>query len=112
MSRLRVISYTTCPVSQDRQLKSYDFDSGQEETLVQLRRNTYPPLSLSYCPSEGMALFYYDNDGGTFELYSIPKNGTNADDVKKGFYTAAVFFSRRCHEGGISVANIQDLGPI
>jgi coatomer protein complex subunit alpha (xenin) len=84
---------TLCWVK-DRQLKSYDFDSGQEETLVQLRRNTYPPLSLSYCPSEGMALFYYDNDGGTFELYSIPKNGTNADDVKKGFYTAAVFFSR------------------
>eukprot|EP00667_Euglena_gracilis_P000339 EG_transcript_339 len=78
----------------DRQLKSYNFDNSQEEVLVQLRRNTYPPLSLSYCPTEQMALFYYDNDGGTFELYSVPKNGTNADDVKKGFYTAAVFFSR------------------
>lgn len=77
-----------------RQLKSYNFDNSQEEVLVQLRRNTYPPLSLSYCPTEQMALFYYDNDGGTFELYSVPKNGTNADDVKKGFYTAAVFFSR------------------
>ena len=84
---------TLCWVK-DRQLKSYDLETGQEELLVQLRRNTYPPLSLSYCPSEQMALFYYDNDGGTFELYSIPKSGSNADDVKKGFYTAAVFFSR------------------
>eukprot|EP01062_Namystynia_karyoxenos_P031470 TRINITY_DN23359_c0_g1_i1.p2 TRINITY_DN23359_c0_g1~~TRINITY_DN23359_c0_g1_i1.p2 ORF type:complete len:1255 (+),score=571.61 TRINITY_DN23359_c0_g1_i1:138-3902(+) len=77
----------------DRKLCTYDFETKSESTpLVLSRRQTYPPHTLSYCKEEKMAVFYYAQDGGTFELYSLGKSSDQ--DVKRGFYTSAVFFSR------------------
>eukprot|EP00760_Papus_ankaliazontas_P036590 PhM_4_TR834/c0_g1_i1/m.59589/K05236/COPA, RET1; coatomer subunit alpha len=80
----------------DRQLKSYDFNTKNEATLHALRRHTYPPHTVQYNSNENCALFWFNYDGGIVELYSVPKAGVHVtdSDVKKAYYTSAVFVAR------------------
>eukprot|EP01059_Diplonema_ambulator_P025038 TRINITY_DN42020_c0_g1_i1.p1 TRINITY_DN42020_c0_g1~~TRINITY_DN42020_c0_g1_i1.p1 ORF type:complete len:1248 (+),score=523.71 TRINITY_DN42020_c0_g1_i1:55-3798(+) len=79
----------------DRQLRAYDFETKTETSVLTLnRRQIYPPHTLSFCKEENMVVFYYGMDGGTFELYPVGKSNVSNEDVRRGFYTSAVFFKR------------------
>lgn len=78
----------------DFAIRTYDFETKNECTAMNLRRHHFPPISISCNPADNMAVVWYETDGGVFELFTIPKAGTVADaDVKKGFYVNAVFFA-------------------
>ncbi|CUF10528.1 coatamer alpha subunit, putative [Bodo saltans] len=78
----------------DFTIRTYDFETGQEASAMNMRRHLIPPTTLHCNPSDNMAVAWYDGDGGMFELFTIPKAGTIADaEIKKGFYVSAVFFA-------------------
>lgn len=78
----------------ERTIRTYDFATKQETSPMTLRRHTFPPVTLSCNPADSSAALWYEYDGGVFELFTIPRPGALVDaDVKKGFYTSAVFFS-------------------
>ena len=85
-------------VNPKRQLRSYNFESKASFTLINLARTqTYPPHTMSYCKEENMAVFYYAQDGGSFELYPLGKSDRQQvpyEEIKRGFFTSAVFFQR------------------
>lgn len=78
----------------DFSVRTYDFQTGQEASAMNMRRHHNPPTTIHCNPADNMAVAWYDIDGGMFELFTIPKAGTIADaEVKKGFYVNAVFFA-------------------
>ena len=92
---MQVVGNTVYWVNPARQLRSLDFDTKQEQPVVNLsRRQTYPPHTMSFCKEENMAVFHYAQDGGTFELYPLDQLNVVHENVKRGFYTSAVFFQR------------------
>ncbi|KAJ4777714.1 Coatomer subunit alpha [Rhynchospora pubera] len=97
------VSGDTLLVVKDRFLRSFEFSSGKDTQLIPIRRPgsvnlNQAPRSLSYSPTENAVLVCSDADGGSYELYVVPKEssgrGDYAQDAKKGSGASAVFVAR------------------
>ncbi|PNH11699.1 Coatomer subunit alpha-1 [Tetrabaena socialis] len=86
----------------DRYLRTFDFATQRDNPLMSIRRAgsagaNQGPKTLAYNPAENALLITSDVDGGSYELYAIPKEaarGDTAPDAKRGLGTSAVFIAR------------------
>ncbi|XP_072959007.1 coatomer subunit alpha-1 [Typha angustifolia] len=87
----------------DRFLRFYEYSSQKDNQVVPVRRPgsislNQGPRTLSYSPTENAILICSDVDGGSYELYIVPKEAVGrADymqDAKKGAGSSAVFVAR------------------
>ena len=86
----------------ERYLRTYDFASTRDNPLISIRRPgstgaNQNPRSLSYNPAENAVLLCSDVDGGSYELYVIPKDSTGrseTQEAKRGQGSSAVFVAR------------------
>lgn len=79
----------------DKDVRSYQLDTGKEAQIVQLRRrdsSAPPPRSLSYNPADSGVLITSALDGGTYELYAGDRSGSA--DGYRGPGLSAVFVAR------------------
>jgi coatomer subunit alpha len=97
------VSGDTLLFVKDRFLRSVEFSSGKDIQLIPIRRPGSVSLnqasrSLSYSPTENAVLVCSDADGGSYELYVVPKEsagrGDYTQDAKKGQGASAVFVAR------------------
>jgi coatomer subunit alpha len=96
------VSGDTLLFVKDRFLRSVEFSSGKDTQLIPIRRPgsvslNQAPRSLSYSPTENAVLVCSEADGGSYELYVVPKEsgrGDYAQDAKKGQGASAVFVAR------------------
>ncbi|KAK8522144.1 hypothetical protein V6N13_115119 [Hibiscus sabdariffa] len=89
--------------AKDRFLKYYDFSTQRESQALTIRRPgsttlNQSPRTLSYSPTENAVLICSDVDGGSYELYVIPKDsigrGDSSQEAKKGLGSSAIFVAR------------------
>ncbi|MBA0739120.1 hypothetical protein Gogos_012416, partial [Gossypium gossypioides] len=88
--------------AKDRFLRYYDFSTQKETQIVPIRRPgsttlNQCPRTLSYSPTENAVLICSDVDGGTYELYQIPKDSIGRSDLqeaKRGPGSSAIFVAR------------------
>ncbi|KAI3962511.1 hypothetical protein MKW92_032009 [Papaver armeniacum] len=89
--------------AKDRFLRFYEFSSRKEAQVIPIRRpgsNTLNqgPRTMSYSPTENAILICSDVDGGSYELYIVPKDnlgrGDGALDAKRGLGGSAIFVAR------------------
>ncbi|GMN55752.1 hypothetical protein TIFTF001_024870 [Ficus carica] len=87
----------------DRFLRYYEFSSQKDTQVAPIRRPgstslNQSPRTLSYSPTENAILICSDAEGGSYELYTIPKDsisrGDNVPDAKRGVGVSAVFVAR------------------
>lgn len=85
----------------DRTLRKYDFETNTDSSIIPLRKlngPAPPPRFVSFNSKEGYVLVSSDTDGGTWELYQIPKSGSSSSSSSssqiKGAGIAAVFVGR------------------
>ncbi|XAR64161.1 hypothetical protein NMG60_11024402 [Bertholletia excelsa] len=87
----------------DRFLRFYEYSTQKDTQLIPIRRPglvglNQGPKSLSYSPTENAVLICSDVDGGSYELYIIPKSGCGRgdtiQDAKRGSGGSAVFVAR------------------
>ncbi|KAL7117402.1 hypothetical protein ACP275_03G070000 [Erythranthe tilingii] len=87
----------------DRFLRTFEYSTQKDTQLIPIRRpgsNTLNqgPRTLSYSPTESALLVCSDVDGGSYELYIIPKDsygrGDTVQDAKRGVGGSAVFVAR------------------
>uniref|UniRef100_A0A2P2IV55 Coatomer subunit alpha n=2 Tax=Rhizophora mucronata TaxID=61149 RepID=A0A2P2IV55_RHIMU len=87
----------------DRFLRSYNFSTQKDIQVIPIRRpgSTYlnqGVRTLSYSPTENAVLICSDMDGGTHELYIIPKDSSGrvemVQEVQRGVGGSAVFMAR------------------
>ncbi|XP_017615248.1 coatomer subunit alpha-1-like [Gossypium arboreum] len=88
--------------AKDRFLRCYDFSTQREAQVIQIRRPGSASLNqsartLSYSPTENAVLICSDVDGGSYELYVIPKDSFGRGEMqeaKKGLGSSAIFVAR------------------
>ncbi|GLT72776.1 hypothetical protein SLA2020_446800 [Shorea laevis] len=89
--------------TKDRFLRFYEFSTQRDTQVIPIRRPgstslNQSPRTLSYSPTENAVLVCSDVDGGSYELYSIPKDsigrGDSMQDAKRGVGGSAVFVAR------------------
>ncbi|KAK8529965.1 hypothetical protein V6N13_102853 [Hibiscus sabdariffa] len=88
--------------AKDRFLRYYEFSTQRETQIVPIRRPgstslNQSPRTLSYSPTENAVLICSDVDGGTYELYMIPKDSIGRNDLqeaKRGPGSSAIFVAR------------------
>ncbi|KAL4423494.1 hypothetical protein ABPG77_003627 [Micractinium sp. CCAP 211/92] len=86
----------------ERYIRCFDFSTQRDNPLVAIRRNpaaayNQGPRALAYNPAENAVLVQTDVEGGSYELYQVPKDAAGrevAPDAKRGFSAAAVFIAR------------------
>lgn len=87
----------------DRFLRSFEYSTQKDTQLIPIRRPgsnslNQAPRTLSYSPTENAILVCSDVDGGSYELYVIPKDsfsrGDTAQEAKRGAGGSAVFVAR------------------
>lgn len=87
----------------DKYLRVYDYATSQDTAVLSVRRagsQFVQPRALSYNPAERAVLITSTVDGGTYELYSLPKdfNGGEArepsNEGKRGVGNSAIFIAR------------------
>ncbi|XP_044509861.1 coatomer subunit alpha-2-like [Mangifera indica] len=87
----------------DRFLRCYKFSTQTDGQVILIRRPATTSLTpvarrLSYNPTENAVLICSDVDGGSYELYTIPKEsygmGEMIQEVKRGMGGSAVFVAR------------------
>ena len=88
-------------VTKEKTIKCYDFQKNVESpTLLSLKKLGSPwvaPRTLYYNPAERSVLVTSPTDGGSYELLSLPKEGSGAiepTESKKGAGTSAIFVAR------------------
>ncbi|KAL2115103.1 hypothetical protein VTJ04DRAFT_10766 [Mycothermus thermophilus] len=88
-------------ITKDKCVKSYDFQKNVESpTLLSLKKlgsPWVPPRTLSYNPAERSVLVTSPADGGTYELVSLPRDGSGAiepTESKRGQGNSAIFIAR------------------
>lgn len=88
-------------VNKEKQVRSYDFQKNIESpTLLSLKKvgpAWVPPRTLSYNPAERSVLVTTATDGGSYDLISLPKDGSGAvdpTDLKRGQGNSAIFVAR------------------
>eukprot|EP00271_Cylindrocystis_brebissonii_P015583 TRINITY_DN38517_c0_g1_i1.p1 TRINITY_DN38517_c0_g1~~TRINITY_DN38517_c0_g1_i1.p1 ORF type:complete len:1219 (-),score=248.13 TRINITY_DN38517_c0_g1_i1:158-3814(-) len=106
----------------ERFLRTYDFASTRDNPLISIRRPgatgaNLSPRSLSFNPVENAVLVCSDVDGGSYELYVIPKDPagrSETQDAKKGLGSSAVFVARNRfavldkNQGQIFIKNLRN----
>ncbi|KAL8160659.1 hypothetical protein V2J09_002196 [Rumex salicifolius] len=89
--------------AKDRFLRFFEFSSQNDTQVIPFRRPgsaslNQGPRTLSYSPTENAVLICSDVDGGTYELFIIPKDsfgrGDVAQDARRGTGGSAVFVAR------------------
>nr|KJB77745.1 hypothetical protein B456_012G154500 [Gossypium raimondii] len=88
--------------AKDRFLRCYDFSTQREAQVIPIRRPgsaslNQSPRTLSYSPTENAVLICSDVDGGSYELYVIPKDSFGRGEMqeaKKGLGSSAIFVAR------------------
>ncbi|KAK9839869.1 hypothetical protein WJX81_007554 [Elliptochloris bilobata] len=87
----------------ERFLRAYDYQSQRDNPLISIRRSSTAgsnqgPRTLSYNPAESAVLITSDADGGTYELYLVPKDAASgrepSPEAKRGVGASAVFIAR------------------
>ncbi|KAI8054445.1 coatomer protein complex, subunit alpha [Syncephalis plumigaleata] len=85
----------------DRVLRLYDFTRNVDQPIMSIRRSATPytqPRSISFNPAERAVLVCSAVDGGTYDLYSLPKEFSgdlrDCPEPKRGSGTTAIFTSR------------------
>ncbi|KAJ3014266.1 UNVERIFIED_CONTAM: hypothetical protein HDU68_000356 [Siphonaria sp. JEL0065] len=86
----------------DKIVRMHDFASSNDLPLLSIKKAaafTTPPRTLSYNPAEHSVLVCSAADGGTYELYNLPRDSTGeareaSGDIKKGQGQGAVFVGR------------------
>ncbi|KAL3514715.1 hypothetical protein ACH5RR_027432 [Cinchona calisaya] len=87
----------------DRFLRVFEYSTQKDIQLIPIRRPgsnslNQGPRTLSYSPTENAALICSDMDGGSYELYIIPKDsygrGDTVQEAKRGIGGSAVFVAR------------------
>ncbi|KAK4387486.1 Coatomer subunit alpha-1 [Sesamum angolense] len=87
----------------DRFLRVFEYSTQKDTQLIPIRRPgssslNQGPRTLSYSPTENAVLVCSDTDGGSYELYVIPKDSYGRGDMvqesKRGVGAAAVFVAR------------------
>ncbi|KAI3761230.1 hypothetical protein L1987_51642 [Smallanthus sonchifolius] len=87
----------------DRFLRLYEYSTQKDTQIVPIRRPgsatlNQGPRTLSYSPTENAVLICSEVDGGSYELYIIPKDSFNKGDTvqeaKRGVGGSAVFVAR------------------
>lgn len=89
--------------AKDRFLRFYEFTTQKEAQAIPIRRPNSAtlnqgPRTLSYSPTENAVLICSDVDGGSYELFVVPKDGVGRGDTvqeaKRGVGGSAVFVAR------------------
>ncbi|KAM1098516.1 hypothetical protein ACFX2I_015754 [Malus domestica] len=89
--------------ARDRFLRYYEFSTERDTQVIPIRRPgsttlNQSPRTVSYSPTENAVLISSDLDGGSYELYMIPKDsmsrGDSLQDAKRGVGGSAVFIAR------------------
>lgn len=89
--------------AKDRFLRFYEFSTQKDTQVIPIRRPgsnslNQGPRTLSYSPTENAVLICFDVDGGSYELYAIPKDSLGRVDTvpeaKRGIGGSAVFVAR------------------
>ncbi|WOL05641.1 coatomer subunit alpha-1-like [Canna indica] len=97
------VSGDTLYYVKDRFLRFYEFLSQKDTQVVPIRRPgsvslNQGPRTLSFSPTESAVLICSDADGGSYELYIVPKDiagrGDYMQDARKGAGASAVFIAR------------------
>ncbi|XP_010271512.1 PREDICTED: coatomer subunit alpha-1-like [Nelumbo nucifera] len=87
----------------DRFLRLYEFSTHKDNQVIPIRRPgsislNQGPRTLSYSPTENAVLVCSDVDGGSYELYIIPKDsiarGDTVQEAKRGVGGSAIFIAR------------------
>ncbi|KAJ3408073.1 hypothetical protein HDV05_005149 [Chytridiales sp. JEL 0842] len=87
----------------DKFIRMHDFASSNDVPVLTIRRGPSgqgaPPRTMSYNPAEHSVIICSAADGGTYEMYNLPRemNGEvreSSSDVKKGHGQAAIFVGR------------------
>ncbi|EKX53298.1 coatomer subunit alpha [Guillardia theta CCMP2712] len=85
----------------ERYLRMFEPGSGRDIPLVSIRRSSGPnsaPRSMVYNEAERSVLMCTDAEGGSYELYQIPRDASKGAqesvDSKRGLGLAAVFVAR------------------
>jgi coatomer protein complex subunit alpha (xenin) len=88
-------------ITKEKTVKAYDFQKNTESpTLLSLKKLGSPwvaPRTLSYNPAERSVLVTSPTDGGSYELVSLPKDGSGAiepTELKRGSGSSAIFVAR------------------
>ncbi|KAL8156354.1 hypothetical protein AgCh_001450 [Apium graveolens] len=87
----------------DRFLRFYEFATQRETQVIPIRRPgstslNQSPRTLSYSPTENAILICSDVEGGSYELYVVPKDsisrGDTVQEAKRGIGGSAIFVAR------------------
>ncbi|XP_050227134.1 coatomer subunit alpha-2-like [Mercurialis annua] len=87
----------------ERFLRFFEFSTQKDTQVIPIRRPgttslNQSPRQLSYSPTENAVLICSDVEGGTYELYVIPKDnisrGDSVPEAKRGSGGSAVFVAR------------------
>ncbi|GAA0140874.1 vesicle coat protein [Lithospermum erythrorhizon] len=87
----------------DRFLRIFEFSTQKDTQLVPIRRPgsnglNQGPKTLSYSPTENAVLICSDIEGGSYELYTVPKDsygrGDTAQEARRGIGGPATFIAR------------------
>lgn len=97
------VSGDTMFYAKDRFLRFFEFSTQRDTQVIPIRRPgtaslNQGPRTLSYSPTENAVLVCSDIDGGSYELYVVPKDsfgrGDLAQEAKRGVGGSAVFIAR------------------
>lgn len=89
--------------AKDRFLRFIEFSTQKDTQVIPIRRPgstglNQGPRTLSYSPTENAVLICSDVDGGSYELYVVPKDalgrGDMVQEAKRGVGGSAVFIAR------------------
>uniref|UniRef100_A0A7N0UVQ8 Coatomer subunit alpha n=1 Tax=Kalanchoe fedtschenkoi TaxID=63787 RepID=A0A7N0UVQ8_KALFE len=87
----------------DRFLRCYEFSAQRDVQVIPIRRPgsssfNQSPRTLSYSPTENAVLICLDTDGGSYELYNMPKDTSGRADTvpeaRRGHGSSAIFVAR------------------
>ncbi|KAM0256966.1 hypothetical protein ACHAQJ_004667 [Trichoderma viride] len=88
-------------ITKEKHVRSYDFQKDVESpTLLSLKKLGSPwvsPRTLSYNPAERSILVTTPADGGSYELLSLPRDGSGViepTESKRGLGNSAIFVAR------------------
>ncbi|KAK0757582.1 hypothetical protein N5P37_009596 [Trichoderma harzianum] len=88
-------------ITKEKHVRSYDFQKDVESpTLLSLKKLGSPwvsPRTLSYNPAERSILVTTPNDGGSYELLNLPRDGSGViepTESKRGSGNSAIFVAR------------------
>ncbi|KAJ1339880.1 hypothetical protein BSLG_005540 [Batrachochytrium salamandrivorans] len=87
----------------DKNIRVYNVQKNADTPVVTIRRGqvgqTLPPRTLSYNPAENSIIITSMNDGGNYEIYSLPRDISGNDvhdgsNSKRGTGSSALFVAR------------------